>query len=115
MFSLNESNRFVLCMQGVDLRKGIDGLCGCIRQLSLLPTSGDVYVFVNKNRNTMKLVHWERGGFVIYHKRLESGRLTHKIFQGKGARFGILRWDELLLLIEGISPKTRRRKRYNLE
>ncbi len=66
MFSLNESNRFVLCMQGVDLRKGIDGLRGYIRQLSLLPTSGDVYVFVNKNRNTMKLVHWERGGFVIW-------------------------------------------------
>ncbi len=88
MFSLNESNRFVLCMQGVDLRKSIDGLCGCIGQLSLLPTSGDVYVFVNKNRNTMKLVHWERSGFVIYHKRLESGRLSHKIFQEKESVLG---------------------------
>ena len=66
MFRLNESNRFALCLQGVDLRRGIDGLCGCIRRMSLIPT-GDVYVFVNKNRTTMKLVHWERGSFVIYY------------------------------------------------
>ena len=71
MFSLNEGDRFVVCLQGVDLRKGLDGLCGLIRYLSLSPTNSDVYVFLlNKNRTTMKLLHWERGGFVIYYKRL---------------------------------------------
>ena len=49
MFSLNEGNRFVVCLQGVDLRKGLDGLCGMIRYLSLSPTNGDVYVFLNKS------------------------------------------------------------------
>ncbi len=44
----------------------------------------------------MKLAHWERGGFVIYDKRLEFSRLSYKIFQGKGECFGVLRWDELL-------------------
>ena len=34
MFSLNEGNRYVVCLQGVDLRKGLDGLCGLIRYLS---------------------------------------------------------------------------------
>ena len=63
MFSLNEGNRFVVCLQGVDLRKGLDSLCGLIRYLSLSPTNGDVYVFLNKSRTTMKLLHWERGGF----------------------------------------------------
>ena len=69
MFSLNESNRFVFCLHGVDLRKDIDGLCGCIHRMFLIPTSGDVYVIVNKNRTAMKLVHWGCGGFVIYYKR----------------------------------------------
>ncbi|HNX89650.1 MAG TPA: IS66 family insertion sequence element accessory protein TnpB [Paludibacteraceae bacterium] len=34
--------------------------------------NGDVYVFLNKSRTTMKLLHWERGGFVIYYKRMDQ-------------------------------------------
>lgn len=71
MFSLNEGNRFVVCLQGVDLRKGLDSLCGLIRYLSLSPTNGDVYVFLNKSRTTMKLLHWERGGFAQIGARLK--------------------------------------------
>ena len=63
----------------------------------------------------MKLLHWERGGFVIYYKRLERGRVSHKIFQREEVGFQSYRWDELVLLLEGISPKTKRRKRYNLQ
>ena len=74
MFSLNEDNCYLVCLQGVDLRKSLDGLCGVIRYLRLSPANGNVYVFLNKNRTTMKLLHWERGGFVIYYKRMESGR-----------------------------------------
>ena len=40
MFSLNEDNRYVVCLQGVDLRKGIDGLYGLICYLPLSPTNG---------------------------------------------------------------------------
>ena len=114
MFSLNESNRYLVCLQGVDLRKGVDGLCGLIRYLSLNPANGDVYVFLNKTRTTMKLLHWERGGFVIYYKRMERGRISHKIFIKGGVGFRSFRWDELMLFMEGISPKTKRRKRYNI-
>lgn len=113
MFSLNESNRFLVCLTGVDLRKGIDGLCGILRYESLDPTNGDVYIFLNKSRTTLKLVHWERGGFAIYYKRLEKGRISHKLFVKDGPAFRVMRWDELVLLMEGINPKTKRRKRYN--
>lgn len=87
MFSLNESNHFVVCVYGVDLRKGLNGLCGIIRYQSLTPTNGDVYVFFNKNRTTMKLVHWERGGFVVYYKRLERGRMVTKFSSMKKLDF----------------------------
>lgn len=113
MFSLNENNRYMVCLQGVDLRKGVNGLYGVIRHLSLDPTNGDVYVFLNKTRTTLKLLHWERGGFVIYYKRMEKGRISHKIFIKEGIGFRSIRWDELMLFIEGISPKIKRRKRYN--
>ncbi len=61
-------------------------------------------------------MHWERGGYVIYNKRLEQGRISHKVFANDNiVEFRKTRWDELVLLMEGISPNTRRRKRYNIE
>lgn len=106
MFSLNEGNSFKVYTQGADLRKGLDGLCGIVRKSTLSPTNGDVYVFLNKTRTTMKLLHWD--------KRMESGRVSHKIFSADEIGFRTIRWDEIVLFIEGISPKTKRRKRYNL-
>ena len=49
MFSLNEGNRYVVCLQGVDLRKGVNGLCGLIRQLSLSPINGDCICISEQN------------------------------------------------------------------
>lgn len=57
MFSLSESNRYVVCVIGVDLRKGLDGLCGLIRYLSLNPTNGDVYVFYVGNKIMLVLTY----------------------------------------------------------
>ena len=115
MFSLNEGNRFVLYLSGVNMRNGIEGLCGLVRYLSLSPTNGDVYIFINKNRTILKLLHWERGGYVIYNKRLEQGKISYKVFlKDTAVGFRSIRWDELVLLLEGISPNIRRRNRYNL-
>jgi hypothetical protein len=50
MFSLSESNHYVVCVSGVDLRKGLNGLCGLIHCLSLSSSNGDVYVSFNKSR-----------------------------------------------------------------
>jgi hypothetical protein len=113
MFSLNENHHYSLCTTGTDMRKGFNTLQGLITSVSghhLL--DGTVYVFVNKPRTTLKILHWERGGFVIYHKRLETGCITSQIFKSESL-FRSIRWDELVLLIEGINPDTKRRKRHN--
>jgi hypothetical protein len=55
MFSLSESNHYVVCVRGVDLRKGLNGLCGLIHCLSLSSSNGDVYVFFNKSRNSFSI------------------------------------------------------------
>ena len=114
MFCLNENNIYHLYSQGIDMRKGVESLCGVVRANHFNPTNHDVYVFTNKTRTLIKMLHWERGGFVVYYKRLELGRLTPSIFRKEQNIFVDIRWDELVLLMEGIKLNSRRRKRYNL-
>ena len=102
MFNLSETNKYNLFTQGVDMRKGVESLCGIVRSNNMNPLNGDVYVFSNKSRCLLKMLHWERGGFVVYNKRFEQGRLSNSIFRQKDLAFASLRWDELVLLIEGI-------------
>ena len=60
-----------------DLRKGFDGLSGLVRQdLGRDPTSGDLYVFVSRNRVRAKVLLWDGTGLVVYAKRLEEGRFA---------------------------------------
>ena len=115
MFNLNENNRFVMAQHPSDMRAGVNKLCGQVRSVGLEPTNGDVYVFVGTSRKLMKLLHWERGGYTMYYKRLEQGRFHPLIFLRQGIGFRSMRWDELVLLMEGISPKVARRRRYMIE
>lgn len=88
-------------------------MCGKVRQGGGDPTDGKVYIFAGKTRKVMKLLHWERGGYVMYYKRLETGRLSPRLFPpDQHTGFREIRWDELVLFIEGISPNARRRKRF---
>lgn len=98
-----------------DMRIGVNGMCGKVRSAGLNPTSGDVFIFVGKTRNVMKILHWERGVYVMYYKRLEQGRFHPRIFLRETFGFRSIRWDELVLLIEGISPRVARRRRYETD
>lgn len=95
------------------MRKGFDGLFALVQgQLNQNPLSGDVYVFINRGRNRMKMLRWERGGFVCYYKRLEQGTL--KAVDTKGQSSVLISWTELVLLIEGITiEKFHKRKRFS--
>ena len=115
MFNLNENNNIVIAQHPSDMRIGVNGMCGQVRSVGLDPTDGNVYIFVGKSRNIMKILHWERGGYTMYYKRLEQGRFHPRIFLRQGIGFRSLRWDELVLLMEGISPKAARRHRYEEE
>jgi hypothetical protein len=97
------------------MRKGFDTLCGVVRsEMGRNPLSGEVFIFINKPRTTIKLLHWERGGLVIYHKRLEEGRLSLPVFN-EITRSYSLSWRDLVLIIEGISlEKVVRKKRYEI-
>ncbi len=96
------------------MRKGVDGLSGLVRDgLKRDPLSGDIFIFFNGRRNQVKLLLWERDGFSIYYKRLECG--TYELPSIDGQTVSVeLRSDELMLILQGISlGSVRRRKRFH--
>ena len=81
LFSLSESNVFMWYIGAVDMRKGVNPLSLMVRSLSLTPTDGSVYIFLNRTRTRMKQPHWERGGYVVFYKRMEQGRISRKVYE----------------------------------
>lgn len=115
MFSLGDSEVYYLSCTSTDMRKGFDSLCGEVRRgMGRNPLSGEVFIFYNTNRTRLKLLHWERGGFVIYHKRFERGILTlPRLDAGEGCYR--VTWRELVLMVEGVElERIRPRKRYDI-
>jgi len=101
MFSLSSSHRYLLYGQPCDMRKSFDALCGLVRaELSRDPLSGEVFVFLNRGRTHLKLLHWDSGGLVLYYKRLEKGTFAPPFYQGTSHA---LNWPQLVLMVEGIT------------
>jgi transposase len=75
MLTLQRSVRIVLATEPVDMRRGHDGLCAIVRnQWRLDPFAGHLFVFLGKRADRVKCLFWDRGGFVLYYKRLERCR-----------------------------------------
>ncbi len=69
-------------------------------------------MFINKPRNSIKLLVWDRNGFVIYYKRLEGGNFEIPATDEKSIA---IKWEVLIMMLEGIALKSvKRRKRYIL-
>ncbi|MEQ8554271.1 MAG: IS66 family insertion sequence element accessory protein TnpB [Cyclobacteriaceae bacterium] len=85
-------------------------LAGLVRnELGHDPLSGDVFVFIGKRGNQVRLLQWDRDGFALYIKRLEQGT-----FEWPMGEDPAITSHQLTLLIEGVMLKTvRLRKRYN--
>lgn len=103
MLALDSSFRFELYLSPTDMRKSFDSLCGIVQdELSMLPTDGSVYIFVNRLHNKMKLLQWRVGGFVLYYKRLEKGTFELP-FYDNSVKSLILDYSQLVLLFDGIT------------
>ena len=113
MFSLTSSFHYYLYRGPTDMRKSFDGLSGLVQsQLYRNPTSGEVFIFINRRRNKVKLLRWEHGGFILYYKRLESGTFELPAFKHDAVSCQ-MSWPTLMLMIEGISiEKSKQRRRY---
>ena len=92
------------------MRKGFDSLAGLVRSnMGSDPTDGSVYVFLNKDRTLIKLLHWEGDGFTLYYKRLEKGTFERPSLGSEQ----LLSWQQLVLITEGIRlASVRKKSRY---
>ena len=73
MISLPSPVRVFLHAPPTDLRKGFDALCGLVTTaFGQDPTSGHLFLFVNRRRDRIKILYWDRDGLAIWYKRLES-------------------------------------------
>ena len=109
MFCLNDTMRYFLCPGKTDMRKGMNSLCGVIHdKMGYDVRLGDVFIFINRQRTTMKLLHAEDGGLVLYIKRLEEGtfRLPECDQQSKSYP---MKWRELVMMVEGINNGSAKR------
>lgn len=114
MFALTDSQKFYLYTKPADMRKSFNGLSGLvIRAMQKNPISGEVFIFINKKRDMMKLLHWQSGGFMLYFKRLEKG--TFEIPKHEKQEDEIrISYTKLAMIISGISVKNiSKRKRFS--
>jgi len=112
MLSFSSKQRYFLYGSPTDMRKGFAGLSGLVRQhIDHELLSGDVFIFINRRRNRIKLLMWDVTGFALYYKQLERGTFERPQSTSQGALE--LSWSDLVLLLEGIEIKSvKRRKRY---
>lgn len=77
MFRLNAELAVYVHRDPVDFRKSINGLAALVEQgLGLDPFMPAVFVFGNRRRDRVKILGWERNGFWLLAKRLESERFV---------------------------------------
>ena len=72
------------------------------RRMGQDPCSGNVYIFINRARDRIKLLHWEPGGMVLYSKLLEAGTLGKPDSVNDNEVCANIEWRELVMIVEGI-------------
>jgi len=105
--------RIYLCAQPADMRRGFDTLAESVKEfLKHDPFSGNLFLFVSRGKDRMKILYWEKDGFCLWYKRLEEG--AFKLPSVKDGPASVeLKATELAMLLEGIDLKSiRRSKRF---
>ena len=113
MLSLPANTTVYLCVAPVDLRKSFEGLMGLVEavfQRNVL--DGHLFLFVNKRRDRLKALWWDRDGLVIWYKRLERG--CFELPRDAAERPHVtLDATALAMLLGGVPLGTPRRVRYS--
>jgi transposase len=112
MLTLPSSVRIYVAAEAVDLRRGFDGLAAATRSvIGADPMSGHVFVFLNRRRNRIKLLVWDRTGYWLLYKRLERGTFEIPTRPAPGQQHVEVDAGELGLMLEGVDLRSARRRR----
>jgi len=113
MLHLSEQCRYFLCRHPTDMRKSFHGLTAIVTgNMNKDVLNGDIYIFISKRRNAIKLLQFQGDGFAIFYKHLEKGT-----FELPSAEQGLdmvqTTSNELLCILKGIAlAQVKYRPRY---
>jgi len=97
--------KYYLYSYPTDMRRSFYTLSGMVtNQIGRNVQDGDVYIFVNRTCNSMKILHMECGGLVIYHMKLESGSFKLPVFDQNTNTFKSS-WQDLMVMAQGVSTE----------
>ncbi len=105
--------RIFLCTTPTNMNYSFDRLMGRVQEVfDQDPLSGHLFLFLNRSRDRMKILFWDRDGFCIWYKRLERG--SFQLLTATNDSEGIeLEYSQLVKLHGGLDLRTgRRRRRY---
>lgn len=111
MFGLPRSVRIFLASEPTDMRRGFDGLAAQVEALGANVYSGHLFAFISKRRNRAKILWWDRGGFVLWYKRLERGRFQLPAIS-TDTQSVELDGTQLTMLLDGIDIRDVHRGRF---
>lgn len=113
MLRLPASIRVFLCLVPVDMRRSFDGLAAAAEQVVRQdPLSGHLFVFRGRRGDRVKVLWWERDGYALFYKRLETGVFR---FPADAAEATEITVSDLGLILEGIDLRSvKRQKRFAL-
>jgi transposase len=110
MLALSSSTRYFIYGEPTDMRFGINSQSGLVRNgLGFDPMNGDVFLFLGKRSNQVRLLQWDREGFAMYVKKLERGTFERPRLAGNA-----ITSSRLTLLLQGVKLESiSYRKRYD--
>ena len=113
MIHLTDKCRYLLYSGDTDMRKSFHGLAALVRnKMKCDVLNGDVYVFISKRRNSIKLLRFEGDGFAIFYKHLEKGTFEMPKYQAQTNTM-LITDNELLFILKGVAlKKIKYRSRY---
>ena len=112
MIILPSAVRIFLCTRATDLRKSFDGLTGLVQEcFGQDPLTGHLFLFLNRRRDRIKILYFDRDGLAIWYKRLEAGSFEMpRTAECDGVE---LEPAQLAMILSGIDLRSaRQRKRY---
>lgn len=115
MLNVTTQSKIYVYLPFTDMRKGIDGLSGIVRsQFAADPTDGSLFVFINRRRDRMKILHFDGGGFWLHYRLLEAGTFE-ELKNAQKSNYLTIDATQLSMLLSGVSlvASERRRKRYS--
>jgi transposase len=115
MLSFASGMKIFVYTQATDMRKGFNGLSGIVRsEFQSDPTDGSLFIFINRRRDRMKLLHFDGGGYWLYYRLLEAGTFEDLKPKDDSCRLQIDA-TQLSMLLSGVSlvRTDRRRKRFS--